>query len=371
MKNFQPIRQLLTENVARKKVAGCCAAVYRAGELVFSDYAGTADGVHAVGAHTAFRLASMTKPITAAAVLLCAQEGLLSLDDEISRYLPQYGALSVARKTAEGFARGERADAVKIWHLLTHTSGIGSGEAGDAQYNALKPHEGDTLASAVARYATGLLAFQPGSAQFYSPVFAFDVAARVVEVATGKPYGEFLRERVFAPLGMEETSYSLTRYARENLALTYQSKDGVLLPEELRHNFDTFPAEYTGGGAGLLSTLGDYGKFACELLHALNGRGALLTRQSVRDMSTPQLDDRYEGVGPIFNWGLGVRVVSEQNDVQPLPAGSFGWSGAYGTHFWVDPANELVAVYLHNSATYGGAGAPHTLDFERAVIKCM
>lgn len=371
MKDFQPIRQRLSDNVAQKMVSGCCAAVFLADGCIFSDYAGTANGVQAAGAHTAFRLASMTKPITAAAVLLCVQDGLLSLHDAVSKYLPPYRELYVARETEHGFARGERAREVTVFHLLTHTSGIGSGAAGDAQYGSLKPCEGDTLASAVTRYAEGLLAFQPGSAQFYSPVLGFDVAARIVEIVSGMPYAEFLRKRIFQPLGMSETSYDLARYARENLALTYKSENGALTSEALLHNFDTFPAGYTGGGAGLLSTIGDYGAFAAELLNALHGRGKVLARESVLNMATPWLDGRYEGICPVFNWGLGVRVVSEQNEAQPLSAGSFGWSGAYGTHFWVDPERAFAAVYLHNSATYGGAGAPHTVEFERAVMRCM
>ena len=368
MKNFSSIRKLLTENVEKKKISGCCAAVYSPRGVLFEEYVGTGDGRHSLNAHSAFRLASMTKPITAAAVLLCAEEGLLSLSDEIATYLPEYRELYVARKTERGFERGEKALPVKILHLLTHTSGIGTGEVGDSQYDMLKPREGDTLKTAVERYARGLLAFQPNSAQLYSPVLGLDVAARIVEKVTGVKYNEFLRKRIFEPLGMAETSYDLSHFRVENRVLTYKSENGVLTGEKLEHNFDTFPKGYTGGGAGLLSTLPDYGAFAQALLRDYRGEEGLFKRDMVHAMALPRLDERYEGICSIFNWGLGVRVVNEQNEYQPLSVGSFGWSGAYGSHFWIDPQKEIAAVYMHNSSTYGGAGAPHTLDFERAVM---
>ena len=88
-------------------------------------------------------------------------------------------------------------------------------------------------------------------------------------------------------------------------------------------------------------------------------------------MSRPQLSKEIEGISDFYNWGLGVRALAAQCEWQPLPAGSFGWSGAYGTHFWVDPAGGAVAVYMHNSRTFGGAGAPHTLEFERLVCEAL
>ena len=369
MDKIQQIEKYLTEMISARKIAGCAATVWQKGKCVFRAFKGTLDGEHAVGEHSAFRLASMTKPITAVAVLLCVQDGLLKLTDPISAYLPAFFELWVAKKTEKGYIKGERAKPVTIWNLLTHTSGIGSGEAGNAQYDVFKPREGDTLASAVDRYAGILLDFQPGSAQMYSPVMALDIAARIVEVVSGKPYDEFLKERIFRPLGMEETSYRLTDYRKEDLALTCKHEDGKLIAEPLLYNFNTFPAGYTGGGAELLSTLDDYCRFAEMLRRVHAGGEGILSPALVREMATPQLDGSYAGVTLIFNWGLAVRTLSAQTDDQPLSVGSFGWSGAYGTHFWVDPSKQLVAVYMHNSATYGGAGAPHTYAFERAVMK--
>ena len=363
--NFESVHRFLNEMVSSRKVAGSCAAVWQGGALRFREFLGE------VNERSAFRLASMTKPVTAAALLLCVQDGILRLSDPVSAYLPAYGKLSLAKKTESGYVNGAPAGEVTLWNLLTHTSGIGSGESGDAFYEAFKPQGTDTLASAVDRYPKCPVEFLPGSAQAYSPVFALDVAARVVELATGMNYGEFVKERIFKPLGMHATSYNLTDFRKEDLVLTYRSENGVLtVAEATEHNFDAFPAGYTGGGAGLLSTLDDYCLFAEALRRAYAGEDGIFRPESIREMGKPQLDEkRIAGVSGEFNWGLGVRALAAQTKSQPLTAGSFGWSGAYGTHFWVDPKEELVAVYMHNSATYGGSGAAHTVAFERAVME--
>lgn len=366
---FAKTERFLDEMISSQKTAGCCAAVYVGGVSRFRRFAGYVDAEKktGLGENSVFRLASMTKPVTAAAVLLCVQDGLMNLDDAVSKFLPSYNGMYVARRTEGGFKRGERARTITVRQLLTHTSGIGCGMTGDAQYADMKPREGDDLSTATERYSCSLLEFQPGSAQAYSPVMAMDVAARIVEIVSGTSYGEFLRSRIFLPLGMS-ASYDFKNFSQQDRVITYSERDGVLFPEDSNHNFDTFPAGYTGGGAGLLCTLGDYCIFAEMLRKCHSGEAGLLSNAAARELAKPQLNAGMEGIYDFFNWGLGVRTVSIQTDFQPLTAGSFGWSGAYGTHFWVDPARGVTAVYMHNSATYGGAGAPHTLAFERAVM---
>lgn len=365
---FLSLEKFLDNMVETRKVAGCCVAIWREGECVFRAFRGEAQPGRAVGARSAFRLASMTKPLTAAAVLLAAADGRLDLSDPVSDYLPFFAEMYLADKGKDGFLRGEQTGPITIRNLLTHTSGLGCGESGEAQYDAVKPREGDTLATAVERYSTTFLEFRPGTAQLYSPVLAMDVAARVVEVVTGKPYGQFLRERVLLPLGMRETSYSLADYRAEDLVYT-SGEDGRMEPP--LSAFDTFPLGYTGGGAGLISTLGDYCRFAEALRRAQAGEEGIFPPASVREMARPQLSEELDGILPIFNWGYGVRTMRAQTEDQPLTPGSFGWSGAYGTHFWIDPSHALTAVYLHNSSVYGGSGAPFTRELERAVMESL
>lgn len=373
MNGFRGVRDFMREMVESGKISGCAAAVYRRGECLFREFVGCGDAKRTMplDRDSAFRLASMTKPVTAAAALICRQRGLLRLTAPVCEYLPEFSQMFLAKKTDNGFVRGEKAKTqITLLHLLTHSSGLGSGPAGDFQYPAVKPREGDTLATAVRRYAGVWLDFEPGAAQMYSPVLGLDTVARVVEVVSGEPYGEFVQKKIFVPLGMKNTSYDLGHFLKENIVLSCASRDGVLEEFETLHNFDDFPAGYTGGGAGLLSTLDDYSEFAEMLRRAVKG-GEILTEESVKLMRKPWLGDNIEGVCDIFNWGLGVRALAAQNEAQPLTAGSFGWSGAYGSHFWVDPEKEVSAVYLHNSLTFGGAGAPHTLRFENEVMKAL
>lgn len=372
MNKFQQLNDWMGEEVAERKISGCCAAVYQNGENVFRNFCGYANlerGVP-VSENTLFRLASMTKPITAVAALLCMEEGLLRPDTPVCEPLPEFSHMYLACTENGGLTRGSAAEnKILLRHLLTHSSGLGSGASGDLQYDSLKPREGDILASAVPRYAACLLEFVPGTAQAYSPVFGFDVVARMVELASGLPYADFLRKKIFQPLGMHSATYELGERQRADCAVTYRSEGGKLSAEPLEHNFDTFPAGYTGGGAGLLCTLADYCRFACELLDAYYGEGRVFSERLVREMSVARFSTDVAGIFDFFNWGYGVRVVQAINDIQVLTPGSFGWSGAYGTHFWVDPVRRAVAVYMHNSSTYGGAGAPHTQAFERAVMQ--
>lgn len=372
--DFDRVRIWLAGLVAEKKVSGVAAAVSVKGERVFTACEGFTDPCKniRVSPHTVFRLASMTKPVTAAAVLLCNERGLLSLDDPVSRFFPSYRDMYVAERNGEGeYLRGQHASEITLRQLLTHSSGLGSGACGDAFYTSVKPHAGDTLCSAVERYAGCLLDFMPGTAQYYSAVLGFDVLAAVVERATGTGYGDFLKREIFDPLGMNRTSYLLSDFTPEELAVTCAYEGGELRAEPLLSAFEDFPPGYTGGGAGLLSTLDDYLLFAEELLRAKEGKGRVLSRASADEMSRPQLSKEIAGITDFFNWGLGVRALPASCEGQPLPAGSFGWSGAYGTHFWVDPRNGTAAVYMHNSRTFGGAGAPHTLAFERLVTEAL
>lgn len=357
----------LNEMVSSRKVAGCAASIYRGGECLFRSFVGEARSGVPMDEHTVFRLASMTKPVTAVAALLCVQDGRLRLDDPVCEYLPAFRGLHLAELCGEELRAGEPAGEFTLHHLLTHSAGIGSGRAGDLQYETFKPKT--TLADSVEGYSHMLMDFRPGTAQMYSPIIGFDIVARIVELVSGMPYEEFLRQRIFLPLGMRETSYRLSHYRPEAIASTYSSKDGVLTEECTVTNFNDFPADYTGGGAGLLSTLDDYRRFAEMLRRARRGEDDILSAESAAELSRPQLDESFEGICPVFNWGLGVRVLSLQNEDQRLPAGSFGWSGAYGSHFFVDPKDDVTAVYLHSSSTYGGSGAPHTFEFEREVME--
>lgn len=376
MYDFKEVEENLTRMVREGKIAGASAAVYLAGSPVFEVSCGYADLEKkiALSPKSVFRLASMTKPVTAAAVLICRERGWLALEDPVSRYLPAFQDTFLAGKKRGHYERGRKNPVpVTVLHLLTHSSGIGSGEPVADFYCEAKPREGDTLAAAVQRYADFPLEFIPGTAQSYSPVMALDVAARIVEIVSGMPYAAFLEKNIFLPLGMRNTGYSRAAFAPGSIVVSYRHEDGRLLRDPLEeHNFDDFPADYPGGGAGLMATAEDYARFASMLacMGELDGV-RILRRESVGLMQKPWLPQSVAGITDWFNWGLGVRTLSKTIPGQPLAPGSFGWSGAYGTHFWAEPARRLAAVYMHNSLTYGGAGAPHMNLFEEGVMRAL
>lgn len=374
---FENVSADIAEMIDEKKIAGACAAVAHRGRKIFSFYCGYAniEKEIPIDAESVFRIASMTKPVTAAAVLLCREKGLLALEDRVSKYLPEYGELYLMQKKGGKYVRAEKSSVpVTIFQLLTHTSGLASGTEEERQSPPeLLPKEGDSLRSVVSRYYKAGLDFIPGTGQGYSPVVAFDVAARIVEIVTGMPYAEFLRRNIFIPLDMRNTTYSLSSVPSGKRVLSYADKEGVLIPDpNPLHNFASYPADYPGGGAGLMSALEDYLHFA-EMLAARGtySGNRILKEESIDLMRKPWLSHKLNGINDYFNWGLGVRTVSKACEDQPLPGGCFGWSGAYGTHFWADPTHGIAAVYMHNSLTYGGSGAPHTVRFEKNVIGAL
>jgi len=202
----------------------------------------------------------------------------------------------------------------------------------------------------------------------YSPLIAFDLLARVVEITSGKAYDQFLEEELFAPLGMVDTTFVPTEDQWGRMVNLHNFEDGKssFLPLDKHHTMSDLPLTYFCGGASLVSTIGDYSRFA-EMLLA-DGKTAdgtqLISRELIKKMQTPSLSDQIMP-GP-QKWGLGVRVITGADYVL-LPVGSFGWSGAYGAHMWVDPENQITAVYMKNSLYDGGAGALTALHFEEDV----
>ncbi len=320
-----------------------------------------------------FRLASMTKPITGTAVMLQWEKGLIDLDEPVTKWLPGFRHLLVADRLGDGeilsTVPAERPVTPRM--LLTHSSGIGSGVTAGLQPDLTTPAGCGSLGEALTRYAKAVLEFQPGTSQAYSGILGMDLLARIVEITADMPYEEFLRENLLRPLGMFDTGYTLTREQIGRVVAMYTA-DGSFTAEPMRPDcgFADFPGGYPGGGGGLLSTLEDYGSFAAMLA----GGGALdgvriLKEGTVNLMASPQLSPSFPGIGDHFNWGLSMRVCPVQcAPEQPLTGGSFGWSGAYNTHFWVDRKKDLYAVFMANIRNGAGAGAETAFEFERDVM---
>ena len=332
------IEATLRSDMESCKVGAAAMVVRQQGKIVYQGFFG-----ENVTEKTLFRLASMTKPITAVAVMHLVDKGLVKLEAPIETYLP-------------GFV----GSGITVKHLLTHSSGLGSRELGDEQH-AKRPRESvQSLADAIAYYQMLPLAFEPGTAPDYSPVFGFDVLGRIAEVVSGMRYDHFLKQEIFEPLGMVDTTFDPNEEQWSSMIPMHNLVEGksVTVPMPEHCIFEDFPASYCAGGAALAGTLEDYGKFA-EML--LNQGGNILSPETVKAMGTRQYDI----------WGLGMRAAFDDEVFAPLPKGCFGWSGAYGTHFWVDPANQITAVYMKNSYYDGGSGAITAHQFEIDVYASM
>ncbi len=315
---------------------------------------------------TIFRLASMTKPVTAFAALLLVDRGLLALDDPVEKHIPAFAGvhLTVLQEDGSIADLGPAKQTVTIRHLLTHTSGISDAPA---KMQARTPQEFATVRDNVNFLAKAGLDYEPGSRTQYSGTSAFDVLVQIIENVSGVDYPTFLQNEIFSPCGMEDTTFTPTPDQWARMIAMHDQADGRNAIGKTVENcvFYSFPCTHFLGGAGLVSTLRDYTAFAHMLLKGgVSPAGRLLSEETFRQMCTPQVP---ESIMPgNERWGLGVRVIT-RSEYKFLPVGTFGWSGAYGTHFWVDPENGVAAVYMRNSLFDGGSGSKASYEFEQAV----
>lgn len=364
------IDRRVSDDVASGRVGGSILLVTQNGETAYENSFGVAnlETGAPVTDQTVFRLASMTKPITAVAALIVMERGLLHLDDPISKYLPQYADMQIATLDENGVPQitGSAKTPITVKHLLCHASGIGSSDLGTYLAKSMNAHDRATLASAVDYYADKPLTFEPYSKQSYSATAAFDVLARIIELVTGEEYGAFLKKEIFEPCEMKDTTFTPTAEQWSRIIFLHDYREGKAVAGRTHDGcvFGNVPTTHALAGAGLISTLHDYRNFAEMLLNGGDFHGKRIVSKSMIDlMATPQIDDPMKGGRSL--WGLGVRVITKENDL--LPIGTFGWSGAYGTHFWIDRQNKITAIYLKNSQFDGGSGAKTSYHFEEDV----
>lgn len=371
------------EHIAKGELSGIAARVYSHKRLVSEILYGAAHpGTGcAMRADHLFRMASMTKPIVAAGIVIAEQEGLLSIFDSVSKYIPEYAELYTASRDTEGrLCRGEKAD-LKIYHCLNHTSGIFGGfpmEANGVLYPSPADEEAArfsrmncrTVTEAVLSYPQFLTGYLPGHSTGYCAFAGNDICAEILTRVSGMPFEDYLHNRIFAPLGMKDTTFTPddTQWQRF-VALTNCENGQCVARDPGHHIMEGMPITYHTGGGGIVSTLEDYSRFmlmlACDGAY---GGHRILSADAVATLRKPTTPRDIRGTSPYQSWGLGVRVT--RND-PILPDGCFGWSGAYGTHFWVDPQNDVCAIYLKNSVYDGGSEALTAREFERDVMAAI
>ena len=352
------------------RLAGFAVAVARRGEVAhFGMYgAKDSDTGESITSDTMYRIYSMTKPVTSIALMMLVEQGLLQLTDPVSKFIKSFGETRVWNTgTILKPMTAALTEPIRVWHLLTHTSGLTYGfnyaDVVDDMYRRAGFETGlsynESLEVVCDKIASLPLVFQPGSSWNYS--MATDVVGRIIEVISKMPLDEFLEKNIFAPLGMTDTAFFVPEEKRSRLASLYRY-------DEVNHSkikLDTLGnsslenPKFLSGGGGLISTAGDYFKF----IKMLEGRGKsgdvrIVSSRTIDLMTQNHLPNNadistfgrpigeeflYDGLG----FGLGFSVVVDQAKTRvACPKGTFAWGGMASTAFWVDPVNEISAMFF-------------------------
>ena len=389
------IHDAVQRHIDAGSISGAVTLVARHGKIAHLEAHGLLDieSKRAMPKDGVFRLASMSKPITAVAVMMMVEEGKVRLSDPVSRFIPEFKSMKVA--VAKPNARGGGAAPaspggpggrggpppevdlvsatreITIRDLLTHGSGLMSNGLGNATAGAAATRgPDDTLATYIPKLGTIALDFQPGTLWRYSGLAGFDVLSRVVEIASGKPYDQFLRERLFDPLGMKDTGFALTPAIQPRLVTLYRRGQNGL--ERVPDQSGLSSATYFSGAGGLVSTAEDYAQFATMLVNGgeLNGRRylgprtiELMASNHTGEMAGGQMGMSPKGIG----FGLGVQVVEDPVAAdRRVSKGAWGWAGAYGTNVHIEPAADMVQIILMQTST-----PALQRDFENAVAQAI
>lgn len=314
------------------QVAGAVTLVAHSGKVVHLGAVGLADidSAKEMQTHKMFSIASMTKPVTATAVMILQDEGKLSIDEKISKYLPEYKNV----KLKDG-SIPERE--ITIRDALTHTSGLAGNQVFDS-----------TLKNSVDQLAKRPLRFQPGTAWQYSP--GLNVAGRIVEIVADKSFEDFVKERIFEPLKMNNTTFFPNEKQQARIAALYRmdEKKNALAGVDNRI-VDPSSVKSPNPSGGLFSTARDMYRFYQMILSGGQFRNSdrIVSEESVKQMITPQTGDLVTGFTPGNCWGLGWCIVREPQGVsEKLSSGTFGHGGAFGTQGWVDPKTSIIYVLM-------------------------
>ncbi len=357
--------------VASNIISGAVTLVARRDEIVALDAVGESD----LAAHRKTRtddlfwIASMTKPMTAVAVLMLQDEGKLSVEDPVEKFLPEFkGQWMITQKSATNLTLTHPPRAILIRDLLTHTSGLGDLPA---------PRANCSLAELVMAYSQQPLKFPPGSKWEYCNS-GINTLGRIVEVVSGMPFATFLQERLFEPLDMEDTTFWPTRSQAKRLAKSYQPRPNNDLLEETSIFFikgelsDRARTAFPAGG--LFSTARDVARFYQMMLSEGSWHGKhILSRDAVTQMTQTQTADIKTGFVEGMSWGFGFAVEREAKGVtRMLSPGTFGHGGAYGTQSWADPKKDLIVVLMIQRAKLPNADASPIRDsFQEAAAGAM
>jgi CubicO group peptidase (beta-lactamase class C family) len=294
---------------------------------------------------TLFRIASMTKPITAIGVMILAQQHKLSVDDPVEKYLPEFCGQMLADHAHGSVVLKPPARKITIRDLLTHTSGVPSGLPPDMA--ELYRKRDRTLAEVIPTIAKRPLEFEPGSRWAYCNL-CIDTLGRIIEVVSGQPYERFLQQRIFTPLGMADTTFYPDQQQRRRIAALYDVRQGKLAAVGYQLLGSAENARYPIPAGGLSSTGADLARLYQMMLCGGQFQGIrILTQEGVREMTRVQTGGLPTGFVPGMGFGLGWGVVRQPQGVtEMLSPGTFGHGGAFGTQGWIDAKQDLFVILL-------------------------
>jgi CubicO group peptidase (beta-lactamase class C family) len=375
------IHDTIQRHIDAHDLTGAVTVVARTGQIAWFHAQGVMDieANRPLQKDAIFRVFSMSKPICGVAILMLLEEGKVRLNDPVSKFIPEFKGSKVAvvqdhpnalASDPPKYYTVPAAREITIQDLLTHVSGLASGGKASAHelQGLIDMVGGRTLAGIMPKFAAAPLDFQPGSHWTYSPLAGFDTLGRIVEVASGMSFDQFLRQRIFNPLGMKTTAFHPGDDRWPSVVTAYHRADAALTKTQNPNRLQS--KTYFSGAGGLVSTAEDYAQFALMLSAGGQWNGKrLLSPKTVELMSSVFVPDTLPGRQPGRGYGLSVEVVTDPVAAgRRVSKGSFGWDGAYGTHFWVDPKEKLVGVMMIQT---DNPDRQVDRDFENAVMQAI
>ena len=394
----QEIQRTIDAYIQNQELAGGALLVRRDEEVLYENTFGYSNiaARQTIARDSLYRLMSMTKPITAVAVMQLAEQGKIELDAPLNHYLHGFTDMRVVDDKRYAYHEGMNALSllpglltfrlkaprtvpaerdITIRDLLCHASGLEQGIYGLISMK-LDKSKRESLAALEKKYSTMPLDFQPGKGGGYSPLAGFDLLARVVEVVSGLPFDAYLQQNLFDPLGMQDTAFRLDDAQSARLVHVYKREKNRLKDvTDTAEDMDSLlkrGENYTAGCGGLFSTLHDYDRFAHMLLSGGAVDGVRVLQPETVRLMGQQGSPAYPDPDPGCAWGLGMKIRKDpQKAKSACTAGTFGWSGAFGTHFFVSPKDHLSAVWMMNRSDIDGAGSYISKKIEELVFGCF
>jgi CubicO group peptidase (beta-lactamase class C family) len=378
------VAELVQRHITAGSFSGAVTLVARNGRIAYHEAQGLMDleTKKPMVKDGIFRIMSMTKPVIGVATLMMVEEGKIRLTDPVSKFIPEWKNMTVGvplPAQGGGAAAGGRAGGANsepryytvpiereltIRDLLTHVNGIVTGPISQSANRAVAAKPNETLADYIPRLGRVPVDFQPGTRWAYSAAAAWDTLSRIIEITSGTTIDRFVKQRIFDPLEMKDTTY-VEPTGNPRLVKLYSRTPDGLKPAASPAFMN---GVYFSGGGGLLSTATDYAQFALMLASGgeLNGV-RLLSPRAVELMGSVFVPDTLPGRPKGESFGLSVRVVTDPAARNTfLSEGSFGWSGAFGTHFWVDRKEKLVAIAMTQTSNQ-----EFLRDFENMVMQAV